>query len=257
MTNELMNHTIEYKANGELVKLSGNTVAQYLVRGNAEVSEQEIVMFLNLCKFQKLNPFLNEAYLVKFKGAPAQIITSKEAFMKRAEANEHFAGLEAGIIVEREGQIVNIEGAVKLPADKLIGGWAKVHRDDRNVPVTVQISFDEFSKGQATWKAMPMNMIRKTAIVNAMREAFPGNLGSMYTEEESSAERKDITAEVNREVHQKANQEIIDVKPEAKAEQKVQKAEEYRRVPFSSAPASPSDDPAADFDSAQQTGAPF
>lgn len=258
MNTDLMEKPVEYMANGETVKLTANMIAQYLVRGDAQVTPQEIVMFMNLCKFQKLNPFLNEAYLVKFSGSPAQIITSKEAFMKRAEANEHYAGLEAGIIVERESQIVNIEGAVKLDKDKLIGGWAKVHRDDRKVPTTVQISLKEFTKGQATWNKMPMNMIRKTAIVNAMREAFPGTLGSMYTQEESDeGNRKDITAEVNREVHQKANQEIIDVKSEAKAEQKVQKAEEYRRVPLSSAPDSPSDDPAADFDSAQQTGAPF
>ena len=32
---------------------------------------------------------------------------------------------------------------------------------------------------------MPLTMIRKTAIVNALREAFPENLGAMYTEEES------------------------------------------------------------------------
>lgn len=221
MSNDLMNHPIEYEANGQQVKLSGQMVAQYLVRGNAEVTNQEIVMFLNLCKYQQLNPFLNEAYLVKFKGAPAQIITSKEAFMKRAEANEHYAGLEAGIIVERDGKIENIEGAVKLPTDKLLGGWARVFRDDRKVPIKVQISFSEFSKGQATWKQMPMNMIRKTAIVNAMREAFPGNLGNMYTDEEApDAGRKDITHEVDQEVHQKANQEIIDIQPESKPEPK-------------------------------------
>ncbi|MCG3056170.1 recombinase RecT, partial [Escherichia coli] len=96
-----MAKSVEFEVNGESVKLSGATVKNYLVRGNDTVSEQEIVMFINLCKYQKLNPFLNEAYLVKFKGAPAQIITSKEAFMKRAEANENFDGLEAGIIVER------------------------------------------------------------------------------------------------------------------------------------------------------------
>lgn len=256
MSNDLMNHSIEYQANGELVKLSGNMVAQYLVHGTADVSEQEIVMFLNLCKYQKLNPFLNEAYLVKFKGAPAQIITSKEAFMKRAEANEHYAGLEAGIIVEREGQIVNIEGAVKLSSDKLIGGWAKVFRDDRKVPVKVQISFSEFNKGQATWKAMPMNMIRKTAIVNAMREAFPGTLGSLYTQEESDddVQRKDITKEVDQEIHQKANQEIIDIKPEEKNEPTKQQAKQGEKPKPQTAEKA---DPAAGFDQAEQMEAPF
>lgn len=212
MANELMTKAIEFEVNGEPVKLSGNTVQQYLVRGNGDVTEQEIVMYINLCKYQKLNPFLNEAYLVKFKGAPAQIIVSKEAFMKRAEANENYAGMEAGIIVERDGQIVDIEGAIKLPNDNLIGGWARVFRNDRTVPVKVRISFEEFSKGQATWKQMPLNMIRKTAIVNAMREAFPGNLGNMYTEEEGLPE-ENVVRKVRDEVKQHANKQIIDVQP--------------------------------------------
>lgn len=262
MSNDLMEKPVEYMANGEPVKLTANMIAQYLVRGDAQVTQQEIVMFMNLCKFQKLNPFLNEAYLVKFGGSPAQIITSKEAFMKRAEANEHYAGLEAGIIVEREGQIVNIEGAVKLPSDKLIGGWAKVFRGDRKVPTTVQISFSEFSKGQATWKQMPMNMIRKTAIVNAMREAFPGTLGSLYTQEEAdSGNRKDITDEVNREVRKKANQEIIDIQPDPKPvekqenkqtgahkQQKLQPQTQHRPVE------QVSDDPVSSFENAMEGG---
>ena len=41
--------------NGEEVKLTGNIVKNYLTRGNETVSEQEIVLFMNLCKFQKLN----------------------------------------------------------------------------------------------------------------------------------------------------------------------------------------------------------
>ncbi|WP_025727746.1 phage recombination protein Bet [Heyndrickxia ginsengihumi] len=213
MSNDLMTKAVEFNVNGEPVKLSGSIVKQYLVRGNAEVSDQEIVMFINLCKYQKLNPFLNEAYLVKFKGSPAQIITSKEAFMKRAEANEHYAGLEAGIIVQRGNEIVDIEGAIKLPDDILIGGWAKVHRDDRKVPAKVRISLEEFSKGQSTWKTQPMNMIRKTAIVNAMREAFPGTLGAMYTEEENDITEDNSVRRVNEEVRKKANQQIIDVEP--------------------------------------------
>lgn len=251
MANEQRNDLIntEFEANGEKVKLDSATVVQYLVRGNEQVTKQEVVMFINLCKYQKLNPFLNEAYLVKFKGAPAQIITSKEAFMKRAEANEHYAGLEAGIMVDRGGEIVNLEGAVKLPTDKLIGGWAKVFRNDRKVPVKIQISFDEFSKGQATWKQMPLNMIRKTAIVNAMREAFPGNLGNMYTEEESSIDKRNVVQTVDQEVHQKANQEIIDVQPELVEETKTKQQSKPKTQPINN-------DPVGDFEQASKK-APF
>ncbi|QHZ46343.1 phage recombination protein Bet [Bacillus sp. NSP9.1] len=209
---DLMSKPVEFSVNGESVKLTGKTVKNFLVRGNSDVTDQEAAMFVNLCRYQKLNPFLNEAYLVKFKGSPAQMIVGKEAFMKRAENNEQFQGFEAGIIVERNGEMVDIEGAIKLSKDKLIGGWAKVYRADRQGPISVRISLEEFSKGQSTWKTMPLNMIRKTAIVNALREAFPNSLGNLYTEEEEQAS-DDIPAEehVRREVNENANTEVIDM----------------------------------------------
>lgn len=211
--NAVMTQPIKFEVNGEEVKLSGNTIKQYLVRGNGNVSDQETVMFMNLCKFQKLNPFLNEAYLIKFGTSPAQIVVSKEAFMKRAEAHAKYEGFEAGIIVDREGELLEIEGAVKLDKDKLIGGWCKVYRSDRKVPVVTKIDYKEFSKNQATWKEMPMNMIRKSAVVNGLREAFPESLGAMHTAEEIS----DKPAEeriIEKEIQQNANQEIIDIEPE-------------------------------------------
>lgn len=202
---------VNYEVNGEEVRLTGNMVKQYLVSGNGDVTDQELVMFLNLCKYQKLNPFLNEAYLVKFGDRPAQIIVSKEAFMKRAESHPQYDGFKAGVIVERDGEIVELEGAIKLSKDKLIGAWAEIYRKDRKNPVIVKISYDEFSKGQATWKSMPMNMIRKTAVVNAMREAFPDNVGAMYTEEEElPSNPRPIQADVEDEIKENANKEVID-----------------------------------------------
>lgn len=188
--------TINYEVNGENVKLSPALVKQYLVNGNGNVSDQEVVMFMQLCRYQKLNPFLNEAYLVKFGNQPASIITSKEAFMKRAENNKHYKGFKAGIVVARGDEMKHIDGAIKMPKDVLIGAWAEVYRDDRDEPIHVEISLDEFSKGQATWKQMPMNMIRKTALVNALREAFPESLGAMYTEDDKQPMREVDAQEV-------------------------------------------------------------
>ena len=198
MTNELMTTPVKFEVNGQEVKLSGNTVRQYLVSGNGNVTDQEVVMFMNLCKFQKLNPFLNEAYLIKFGNSPAQIIVGKEAFLKRAESIPGYKGFKAGIVVERNGDIKEIEGAIKLKNDELLGGWAEVYREGRE-PYKVVLSIDEFGKNQSTWKSMPLNMIRKTAIVNALREAFPENLGAMYTEEERKIEAFDIKEEIETE----------------------------------------------------------
>lgn len=195
-----------FTTNGEEVRLTPNTVRNYLTRGNSDVTDQEIVMFINLCKYQKLNPFLNEAYLVKFKGAPAQIITSKEAFMKRATRSDNYNGMKAGIILERNGEVTEVEGCFSLGTDKLLGGWCDVYLKDKEYPVSSKINLEEFSKGQATWKQMPKNMIRKTAIVQALREAFPEDLGALYTEEET----QDAPETIEQEIEQKANSEELD-----------------------------------------------
>lgn len=203
--NQVKKHEVSYEVNGENVSLSPETVRNFLVSGKGNVTTQEIMMFTQLCRYQKLNPFLNEAYLVKYGDQPASIITSKEAFMKRADKNVHYNGFKAGVVVARGDEMKRLEGAIKMPNDQLIGGWADVERDDRKEPIHVEIQFEEFAKYkfnyktrkrelQSTWKTMPMTMIRKTALVNALREAFPESLGAMYTEDDKQPV-KDINAE--------------------------------------------------------------
>jgi len=224
---------ITYQSGNETIKLSPSIVQQFVTKGNAQITAEESVNFMQLAKYQHLNPFLNEIYLVKFGSNPAQMIVSKEAFMKRAEANEHFRGFQAGIMVERKGELVKLDGAVKLPQDKLIGGWAQVIRDDRDVPTAVEISLSEFGKGQSTWKSMPNNMIRKTAIVNALREAFPNSLGALYTDEEvqdnKPAEHKQVEA-VTQDVDSFINQE-----PEEPEEQQSGEPEQIETEPVEEA----------------------
>ena len=179
---------VTYQANGEELTLTPSTVKNFLTRGNGAITGQEAILFMNLCKYQKLNPFLNEAYLVKFGDKPAQMITGKDAFMKRAETHEKFEGYKAGLIIAREDEVLEVEGSFTIPGDKLLGGWCEVYRADRKYPIVAKVSFEEYNKGQSTWKDMAKTMIRKVAMVQAFREAFPANLGGMYVEEEVTFE---------------------------------------------------------------------
>ena len=67
MSNEVeikdpMSKAISFEVNGEEVKLSGNIIREYLVSGNDDVTDQEVVNFLNLCRYPNLNPLLKDAY---------------------------------------------------------------------------------------------------------------------------------------------------------------------------------------------------
>jgi phage recombination protein Bet len=176
---------------GELT-LSPSIVRKYLVNGNGAVSDGEVAMFLALCKFQKLNPFLRDAYLIKYGTQPASIITGKEAFLKRAMRAKDCRGFKAGVIwysTDNQGSIGYTDGVLP-PGTKLAGGWAEIYREGWAFPLRVEVSLQEYiaKKNDGTpnkmWQEKPATMIRKIALVQALREAFPEDLAGMYSPEE-------------------------------------------------------------------------
>ena len=183
----------EYDSNGEKVKLSPATVRNYLVNGGGNVTDQEVMMYLTLCRYQHLNPFLKEVYLIKYGSSPATIVTGKDLFMKRANRNPNYAGKKAGIIVmnKESGEIDEREGTVYVKeSEELIGGWAKVYIKGHEEPEYASVSFEEYAGRKSDgslnsqWATKPATMIRKVALVQALREAFPEDFGGLYSPEE-------------------------------------------------------------------------
>lgn len=191
--------TVEYKVGEETVKLSPTIVRNYLVNGDGNVTDQEVAMFVNLCKYQRLNPLIRDAYLIKYGDQPATIVTSKDAVMKRAMRNPKYAGHQAGVIVmNRSGELEYRLGAFKLPGETLVGGWAKTYVKGYEVPIEVAVSFDEYAgrkrNGElnSTWAGKPGVMIRKVALATSLREAFPEDLQGMYAPEEMGSAEEDV-----------------------------------------------------------------
>ncbi|KXZ40040.1 phage recombination protein Bet [Alkalithermobacter thermoalcaliphilus JW-YL-7 = DSM 7308] len=175
-----------YETEHGKVELTPDIIKRYLVSGDSErVTDQEVMMFLNICKYQKLNPFLREAYLIKFGNSPANIVVGKDTFTKRAYRNPRYNGIKAGIVIlNRQGESIYREGSLKAPGEQLIGGWAEVYLKDTDIPVRAEVSMEEYAKKQATWNTMPATMIRKVALVQALREAFPEDLQGLYDQAE-------------------------------------------------------------------------
>lgn len=228
-----MNNEVVYQAGGQDVKLSPGIVAQFVTKGNGEITMAEAVNFMNLCRYSGLNPFLNEAYLIKFGQQPAQMVVSKEAILKRASREPDFKGMSSGIITaSKDGDINHRKGQLVYPGETLIGAWAEVHRDSYVEPVYAEVGFSEYNTGKSTWKKMPGNMINKVAQNKALREAYPDQLGALYTEEEPSVEdlkkpvkvepeKEEVTQDLLDEFKQQQNKaneseekEVLDVEPE-------------------------------------------
>lgn len=185
---------VKYETDNGEVALSPQIIREYLVSGQGRVTDQEIMLFLRMCQYQRLNPFLREAYLIKYgDNQPATMVTGKEVFTKRAARHEACGGWEAGVLVlDASGALVERSGAMALDSEKLVGGWAKIHRKDRTVPTYLTVAFSEYAKSnkqgelQRNWREMPATMIRKVALVQALREAFPEQLQGLYSEEEEA-----------------------------------------------------------------------
>ena len=95
---------VSYDVLGTHVELDLPFVKKYLVRGRAELtSDQELVFFMNTCKMQGLNPLVNgEVYLIKYsKDDPAQMVVGKDAYLRRAFDHPDYLYKQDGIVVQR------------------------------------------------------------------------------------------------------------------------------------------------------------
>ena len=202
-----------YEVAGQSVTLSYQIVRNFLTKGNGDVTDQDIVQFISICKYNQFNPFLNEAYLVKYGNAPAQMIVSKEGLIKRADACEEYQGMRGGVIIQRGDEVLELEGSFYLKSDILVGGWAEVWREDRKFPFISKVNLDEYDTKKSTWNQIKSTMIVKVAKVQALREAFPAQLGAMYTAEEV-IEKEDTKAKVEKKKQAEANREVIDIDAE-------------------------------------------
>ncbi len=186
---------------GEVVKPQVTDVTRYVPNLTPEIvkkyinqnaNEQEIYFFLELCKSQQLNPFMKEAFLIKYgQNDPASMVVAYQVFIKRAEKNPTYNGFKAGIIVlDGDKKITYREGAFYVEGEQILGGWCEVYRKDRSTPYRIEVAFNEYvgrkSNGDVTktWRERPGTMIRKVPIAQAHRDAYPDDLGRLYLPEE-------------------------------------------------------------------------
>jgi phage recombination protein Bet len=172
------------------IALTPETITRYV---NPHATGQEIALFLNQCAMFGLNPFKREIYLIKYSQKdPATFVVGYETYIKRAERTGKWAGMESGTEDGKDG----------MP----IKAWAKVYRKDWERPLIHEVFWteyaqykDEWANGQKTgnrtltkfWKEKPRTMLKKVAIEQAMRMAFPDEFAGMpYAAEEMPIEHE-------------------------------------------------------------------
>lgn len=202
---------VVYEVDGEQIKLTPSIVQNYIVGTDAQITMPEFKFFTSLCKARGLNPFLKEAYCIKYGKNPAQIVVGKDAVLKRAIKNPNYDGMESGVIVQNKetSEIIERKGTFYLrDSENLVGGWAKVYRKDWQHPTYCSVGFDEVAQKKsdgslnANWSGKGATMVEKVAKVRALRETFVEELGGMYEAEEMGVDLPNETVPQKQEIIQ-------------------------------------------------------
>lgn len=160
----------------EITTLSIDDVKKYIA---PSATDKELFLFMNICKSYGLNPFKREIHFVKYGNNPGSIIVGYETYLKRAERTGRLNGWDVKILDKGE----NTERAI-----------ITIYRKDQEHPFTWEVFRSEFDKQQSTWKAMPQFMLKKVAIAQGFRLAFPVEVGGMpYIPEELPNDSKDTS----------------------------------------------------------------
>jgi phage recombination protein Bet len=214
----------------EPTNLTKDTIKKYLC---SNASDQELMMGLQIAQTFKLNPLKREVYFVKYGTSPMQVLVGYEVYIKRAERSGKYNGLE-----------ITSQGSV---AGKDLKAIVKVFRKDWTNPLTHEAYYTEYVQTKADgtvnkfWSSKPITMIKKVAVSQAFRMAFPDEFDGMpYTTDEVVDQERVIDIKAEPELKMpviKATEPIvgtigekigIDTKVIEKAEKKVVEPEDIK-----------------------------
>lgn len=162
--------------------LTKETIKKYLC---PLASDQELMMGLQIAQTFKLNPLKRELYFIKYGSEPMQVVTGYEVYLKRAERSGKYQGMKAWT----EGALA--DGSLKACIEVNVKDWPK--------PLYHEVFYSEYvqHKKDGTvnrfWKTKPITMIKKVAVSQAFRLAFPDEFDGMpYTSDEVVDQEKVI-----------------------------------------------------------------
>jgi len=165
-------------------------------------SDDELRLFIQVCRGAKLNPFMRQAHFVPFWDSKLGIekravIIGIDGFRTIAENSEVYAGNDDAIFSDdttvsvdvwegkgKDRKVVKTE-PLKVPGKATITVY-KIVMGVR-CPFTATARWTEYypgSKKGARWHAMPYLMLGKCAEALALRKAFPSKLSGIYAQEE-------------------------------------------------------------------------
>ena len=144
-------------------------------------SNEEIAVFVALCRSRRLNPFEGDAFIVKLEGHPAYYVISFRKLIEPCVLHPTFSRYEYGLILMVNGKPEERVGEFYLPNEKIVGAWVRIWQKTQPEPFTHRIAFEPWMKTfpksndpMGMWKTNPAHMICKTAVTQGFRYLYPG-----------------------------------------------------------------------------------
>jgi recombination protein RecT len=174
-------------------------------------TNEELALFIQICKQNNLNPFKNHIYFIKY-GNQMSIQVSVEGIQYLAQQREDYKGVTVQLVhenddfeigVDPESQELKIEKhTIKIPRGKVAAAYAIAKREGYPDKVVV-IEADEVehlrTKSGSQWKTYYNDMFKKHALKRALKLQFGIDVDDATGAQDDSEgsyqprERKDIT----------------------------------------------------------------
>ena len=208
--------------------VSQNDVTQkllldYLIQSNSNLTDHEQKMFVSVAMAYGLNPFKREIYPVAYGSGDKRklsIIVGYEIYLKRAERTGKLDGFEVSIsgIFKKgkiqkkkfDGSFYDVQGI--LPEGE-VSATCTVWVKGKTHPVVWTVWFDEYTQNNEMWLSKPRTMIKKVAIEQAFRIAFPDEMGGMPYAPEELPEKMANNTFSEAEIIPEAEKETIQTPP--------------------------------------------
>jgi recombination protein RecT len=174
-------------------------------------TNEELALFIQICKQNNLNPFKNHIYFIKY-GTQMSIQVSVEGIQYLAQQREDYKGVTVQLVhenddfeigVDPESQELKIEKhTIKIPRGKVAAAYAIAKREgypDKVVVIEAEEVDHLKNKSGSQWKTYFNDMFKKHALKRALKLQFGIDVDDATGAQEDSEgsyqprERKDIT----------------------------------------------------------------
>ena len=152
-------------------------------------TNDELGMFMHLCQTYQLDPFRKEIWFIK-RGNDPTIMTSRDGYLKIAQNDPNFVGLQGFVVKEGDHFEIDAESFKVIhrfgtKRGKTLGAWAAAYHRTRK-PSICFVEFDEYYETKSpVWQKYPSAMIQKVAEVFVLKRQF--GISGLVTKEELSS----------------------------------------------------------------------